>query len=88
MIELFKHILHLDFDWLFANYGGSVYVILFLVIFVETGVVAMPFLPGDSLLFTAGLFARSGYLNLSSVLILLFIAAVLGDNSNYWIGRK
>jgi membrane-associated protein len=88
MIELFKHILHLDFDWLFANYGTYVYIILFLVIFVETGVVAMPFLPGDSLLFTAGLFARSGYLNLSYVLILLFIAAVLGDNSNYWIGRK
>ena len=88
MIELFKHILHLDFDWLFQNYGTYVYVILFLVIFVETGVVAMPILPGDSLLFTAGLFARSGYLNLSYVLILLFIAAVLGDNSNYWIGRK
>lgn len=88
MIELFKHILHLDFDWLFANYGTSVYVILFLVIFIETGLVAMPFLPGDSLLFTAGLFARAGHLNLAYVLILLFIAAVLGDNCNYWIGRK
>lgn len=88
MIELFKHILHLDFDWLFANYDTSVYVILFLVIFIETGVVAMPFLPGDSLLFTAGLFARSGYLDMSYLLTLLFIAAVLGDNSNYWIGRK
>ena len=88
MIELFKHILHLDFDWLFANYGTAIYVVLFLVIFVETGLVAMPFLPGDSLLFTAGLFARTGHLNLSYLLILLFIAAVLGDNSNYWIGRK
>ncbi|MDP2386303.1 MAG: VTT domain-containing protein [Bacteroidota bacterium] len=88
MIELFKHILHLDFDWLFANYGTYVYVILFLVIFIETGLVAMPFLPGDSLLFTAGLFARAGHLNLAYVLILLFIAAVLGDNCNYWIGRK
>ncbi|MBK9284280.1 MAG: VTT domain-containing protein [Sphingobacteriaceae bacterium] len=88
MIELFKHILHLDFDWLFQNYGAYVYIILFLVIFVETGLVAMPFLPGDSLLFTAGLFARSGYLNLSYLLILLFIAAVLGDNINYWVGRK
>jgi membrane-associated protein len=87
MIELFTHILHLDFDWLFANYNTSIYVILFLVIFVETGLVAMPFLPGDSLLFTAGLFARTGHLNLSYVLILLFIAAVLGDNVNYWIGR-
>lgn len=88
MIDLFKHILHLDFDWLFANYGTSVYVILFLVIFIETGLVAMPFLPGDSLLFTAGLFARAGHLNLAYILILLFIAAVLGDNCNYWIGRK
>jgi membrane-associated protein len=87
MVELFTHVLHLDFDWLFANYNTSMYVILFLVIFVETGLVAMPFLPGDSLLFTAGLFARTGHLNLSCVLILLFIAAVLGDNVNYWIGR-
>jgi membrane-associated protein len=86
-MELFTHILHLDFDWLFANYNTSIYAILFLVIFIETGLVAMPFLPGDSLLFTAGLFARTGHLNLSYVLILLFIAAVLGDNVNYWIGR-
>jgi membrane-associated protein len=88
MVELFKHILHLDFDWLFANYGTAIYTVLFLVIFIETGLVAMPFLPGDSLLFTAGLFARTGHLNMSYLLILLFIAAVLGDNCNYWIGRK
>jgi membrane-associated protein len=88
MIELFQHILHLDFEWIFANYGTAIYVILFLVIFIETGLVAMPFLPGDSLLFTAGLFAASGELNLVAVLGLLFIAAVLGDNCNYWVGRK
>lgn len=88
MIELFNHIIHLDFKWIFANYGTAIYVILFLVIFIETGLVAMPFLPGDSLLFTAGLFAKSGELNLSYLLILLYIAAVLGDNCNYWIGRK
>jgi membrane-associated protein len=88
MIELFKHILHLDFEWLFSNYNTAVYFILFLVIFIETGLVIMPFLPGDSLLFTAGLFARLGYLNLGYLLILLFIAAVLGDNVNYWVGRK
>jgi len=87
MIELFTHVLHLDFDWLFTNYNTSIYVVLFLIIFVETGLVAMPFLPGDSLLFTAGLFARTGHLNLSYVLILLFVAAVLGDNVNYWVGR-
>ena len=88
MVELFKHILHLDFEWLFANYNTAIYVVLFLVIFIETGLVAMPFLPGDSLLFTAGLFARSGMLNMSYLLILLFIAAILGDNCNYWVGRK
>lgn len=88
MVELFKHILHLDFEWLFQNYSDVVYIILFLVIFIETGLVIMPFLPGDSLLFTAGLFARLGYLNLSYLLLLLFAAAVLGDNINYWLGRK
>ncbi len=88
MVELFKHILHLDFDWLFANYGTAIYTVLFLVIFIETGLVAFPFLPGDSLLFTAGLFARAGLLNMSYLFILLFIAAVLGDNCNYWVGRK
>src|SRR3954465_13870590 len=88
MVELFKHILHLDFDWLFEHYGTVIYIVLFLVIFIETGLVAMPFLPGDSLLFTAGLFARTGHLNLSYLLSLLFVAAVLGDNCNYWLGRK
>lgn len=88
MIELFKHILHLDFDWLFAQYNTAIYLILFLVIFIETGLVLMPFLPGDSLLFTAGLFARTGHLNLSYILILLFIAAVVGDNVNYFIGKN
>lgn len=88
MIEVFKHILHLDFEWLFSNYGTAVYFILFLVIFIETGLVLMPFLPGDSLLFTAGLFARSGYLNMAYLVILLLVAAIVGDNVNYWIGRR
>lgn len=88
MVELFTHIIHLDFEWLFKNYNDTVYVILFLVIFIETGLVIMPFLPGDSLLFTAGLFARLGYLNIGFLFFLLFIAAVLGDNTNYWVGRK
>ena len=88
MIELFKHLMPLDFKWIMLNYGTIIYTVLFLVIFIETGLVAMPFLPGDSLLFMAGLFARSGELNISYLFILLFIAAVLGDNCNYWIGRK
>ena len=95
MLELFKHILHLDFDWLFQNFGTTVYFILFLVIFIETGLVIMPFLPGDSLLFTAGLFAHQinkvtgeSYLNITYLILLLTAAAIIGDNVNYWIGRK
>ncbi|MBA3663694.1 MAG: VTT domain-containing protein [Bacteroidetes bacterium] len=88
MIELFKHLFPLDFDWIVATYNTEIYVLLFLIIFVETGLVAMPFLPGDSLLFMAGLSARAGHLSLGYLFFLLFVAAVLGDNINYWIGRK
>lgn len=88
MIELFKHLLHLDFEWIVKNYNDTIYIVLFLVIFIETGLVIMPFLPGDSLLFMAGLFAAKGQLSLATILFMLFIAAVLGDNVNYWIGRK
>jgi membrane-associated protein len=90
MVELFKHLFHLDFDWIVSNYSDSIYIVLFLVIFVETGLVVMPFLPGDSLLFMAGMYANSKIepLNLSYLLCFLSIAAVLGDNINYWIGRR
>jgi membrane-associated protein len=88
MIELFKHLLHLDFEWIVSNYSDSIYVVLFLVIFIETGLVVMPFLPGDSLLFMAGMYSKIGDLNLSYILFFLSIAAVVGDNVNYWIGRR
>lgn len=88
MIELFKHLIHLDFEWIVETYGTAVYVVLFLVIFIETGLIIMPFLPGDSLLFTAGIFAASGQLNLFYLLALLSVAAILGDNVNYWVGRR
>jgi membrane-associated protein len=88
MVELFKHILDLDFEWIVEQYGTAIYIVLFLVIFIETGLVIMPFLPGDSLLFTAGLFAASGDLSLTILLSSLVFAAILGDNINYWVGRK
>jgi len=88
MIEIIQHLFALDIKWFVQEFGTAVYIVLFLVIFIETGLVAFPFLPGDSLLFTAGLFCKSGQLDLMLLLPLLFIAAILGDNINYWVGRK
>ena len=70
-----------------ATYGAWVYALLFLIIFVETGVVVMPFLPGDSLLFVVGALCGAGLMNLPLTLVLLMVAAVLGNQSNYAIGR-
>jgi membrane-associated protein len=87
IIDIF---LHLDkhLTEITSNYGTWTYLILFLVIFVETGVVVMPFLPGDSLLFAAGALAANpaSELNVVLMMVLLFIAAVLGDTLNYTIG--
>jgi membrane-associated protein len=88
MVELFKHLFHLDFEWIVSNYSDSIYTVLFLVIFIETGLVIMPFLPGDSLLFMAGMYSKIGNLDVMTIIFLLSIAAVLGDNVNYWIGRR
>jgi membrane-associated protein len=95
--SLLDFILHLD-DYLFEmiqNYGVWIYAILFLIIFVETGLVVMPLLPGDSLLFAAGTFCagvvkngETAQLNLFIVLLLLIIAAILGDGLNYYFGKK
>ena len=82
-------ILHLDvyLDLLVNNYGPWVYAILFLVIFCETGLVVMPFLPGDSLLFIAGAVAAGGGLDPVLLAGLLMLAAILGDSTNYVMGR-
>lgn len=70
------------------RYGILVYIVLFLIIFLETGLVLTPFLPGDSLLFTAGTVAAIGSLNIFSLFFIVTIAAVLGDTINYWVGHK
>ena len=82
-------ILHVDVHLtsFVQNYGAWVYALLFLIIFVETGVVVMPFLPGDSLLFVVGALCGAGLMNLPLVLALLIGAAILGNQSNYTIGR-
>ncbi|MBF8757522.1 DedA family protein [Pseudomonas guariconensis] len=82
-------ILHLDtyLDLLVTNYGPWIYAILFAVIFCETGLVVMPFLPGDSLLFIAGAVAAGGGMDPVLLAGLLMAAAILGDSTNYVIGR-
>lgn len=85
VIDLF---LHLDehLSVIIQSYGVWTYALLFLIIFMETGFVVTPFLPGDSLLFAAGTFAALGSFKVVTLFPLLFAAAVLGDSVNYWIG--
>jgi membrane-associated protein len=82
-------VLHLDrhLQWLVANYGMWVYLILFAIIYCETGLVVTPFLPGDSLLFVAGAVAAAGAIDVHTLLAVLVLASFSGDNTNYWIGR-
>ena len=86
LIDLF---LHLDEHManIINQYGAWTYAILFAVIFMETGFVVTPFLPGDSLLFAAGTFAALGSMNVWLLVLLLIIAAIVGDTVNYWIGH-
>lgn len=82
MLHLDKHLLDLC-----TTYGVWVYAILFIVVFCETGLVVTPFLPGDSLLFAVGSLAAINALDLTTSIVLLILAAILGDTVNYWIGN-
>ena len=86
---LIEILLHLDkhLDSIIRNYGSWTYAIFFFIIFLETGFVVTPFLPGDSLLFAIGSFAALGSLDVRLAIVLLSIAAIAGDTVNYWIGN-
>jgi len=88
-MHLVDFILHVDkyLGAFVAQYGAWVYALLFLIVFVETGVVVMPFLPGDSLLFVAGALAGAGLMSWPLACVVLLAAAILGDQCNYSIGR-
>jgi membrane-associated protein len=89
LLQLLDFILHVDryLEAFVGQYGAWVYALLFAIIFVETGLVIMPFLPGDSLLFIVGAMCGAGLMNLPLVMALLLVAAILGDQTNYTIGR-
>ena len=88
--QLLEFFLHLDkhLSGVIHDYGTWTYLILFLIVFCETGLVVTPFLPGDSLLFAAGTFAALGSLSPWVLFAALSAAAILGDTANYWIGKK
>jgi membrane-associated protein len=90
-MELIDFILHIDahLETFISNYGALVYLLLFLIVFMETGFVVTPFLPGDSLLFAAGALAanEANNLNVFIIIPMLIVAALCGDNANYFIGR-
>ncbi len=88
--QLLDYVLHVDkYLQAFAlEHGTLIYVLLFAIVFCETGLVVTPFLPGDSLLFAVGALVPQGLVKLEIVLPLLISAAIIGDNLNYWIGRK
>jgi len=89
LATLIDIVLHLDkhLQVLIQNYGVWVYLILFLIIYCETGLVVTPFLPGDSLLFVSGALAATGSMHVHTLFMVLVMASILGDNTNYWIGR-
>jgi membrane-associated protein len=89
LLQLVQFVLHLDTHLadLVVHYGALIYAILFVIVFCETGLVVTPFLPGDSLLFAAGALAAVGSMDPWILAAVLIVAAILGNTSNYWIGR-
>lgn len=89
LVGILDFILHIDVHLgdLIARYGPLSYALLFAIVFAETGLVFTPFLPGDSLLFAAGAFSAIGSFDIVALLLLLWVAAFLGDTVNYWIGH-
>jgi membrane-associated protein len=89
VMKAIDFVLHLDkyLGSIIKSYGAWTYLILFLMIFLETGLVVTPFLPGDSLIFVAGTFAARGVMNVYLLFFLLALAAVAGDTMNYWLGK-
>jgi len=89
LLQFANLVLHIDkFLGVFINqYGAWVYAVLFLIVFAETGLVILPFLPGDSLLFIGGAFCATGEMSLPALIVLLLLAAVSGNTVNYLIGR-
>jgi membrane-associated protein len=87
---LIDFILHIDryLGLIIQDVGLWTYAVLFFVVFIETGLVVTPFLPGDSLIFAAGAFCAIGVLDVKVLFVLMALAAILGDTANYWIGRK
>ena len=85
-IDIFLH-LDKNLAAIISRFGPVTYVFLFLIIFMETGFVVTPFLPGDSLLFAAGALAATGAMNIYFLYVLMILAAIIGDSVNYWIGH-
>ena len=90
MTPIFEFIAHVDkhLQTFAEQHGPLIYALLFAIVFCETGLVVMPFLPGDSLLFAVGALAAQGFMRIEVIIPLLVCAAILGDNANYWIGRR
>lgn len=90
LMSIINGIMHIDsyLVLIVQQYGILTYVILFLIIFLETGLVVTPLLPGDSMLFAAGTLAAIGSMNFFILLVVIYLAAVLGDTANYYIGKK